>query len=150
MLEQMARQRFEILLVEDDLNEVAVAMRAFRRHGLAENVLVVGDGAEAHEYLLGPDTAVNGARRLVPRVIFLDLKIPKIGGLELLQQLRANERTRDVPIVIVTSSDREPDVKEAYRRGANSFVVKQFDHARPGEYLVDIAHYWLDLNRATR
>jgi two-component system, response regulator len=146
----MARQRFEVLLVEDDQNEVTVAMRAFRRNGLGDSVMVVKDGAEAYEYLLGEDAALNGARRLVPRVIFLDLRLPKIDGLELLRQLRASERTRDVPIVIVTSSDREVDVKEAYRLGANSFVVKQFDDTRPGEYLVDVAHYWLDLNRVVQ
>ena len=143
----MARPKFDLLLVEDDSNDATVAMRAFRRHGLGERVKLVRDGAEAHEYLLGEDTAQNGERRLVPRVIFLDLKMPKVDGLSLLAKLRASERTREVPVVIVTSSNREVDVKESYRLGANSFVVKQFDLAKPGEYLVDVAHYWLDLNR---
>jgi two-component system response regulator len=146
----MARPKFDVLLVEDDSNDLLVAMRAFRRHGLDGNVKVVHDGAEAHEYLLGADAALNGERRLVPRVIFLDLKMPKVDGLMLLQQLRSHPRTRDVPVVVLTSSDREVDVKEAYRLGANSFVVKQFDLAKPGEYLVDIARYWLDINRAAR
>jgi two-component system response regulator len=146
----MARQRFDVLLVEDDSNDAKVAMRAFQRHGLDEHVKLVRDGAEAREYLLGEDTAVNGERRLVPRVIFLDLKMPKLDGLSLLEELRTSERTHAVPVVIVTSSDREVDVKEAYRLGANSFVVKQFDLESPGEYLVDVARYWLDLNRAAR
>ena len=146
----MARPKFEVLLVEDDSNDALVAMRAFGRHGMEQNVKHVTDGAEAHDYLLGPDTAQNGERRLVPRVVFLDLKMPRIDGLELLQELRSHERTRDVPVVVVTSSDREVDVKQAYRLGANSFVVKQFDHANPGEYLVDIAHYWLDFNKDVR
>jgi two-component system response regulator len=144
----MARQRFEVLLVEDDANDAMVAMRAFARHGLDQHVKLVNDGAEAHDYLLGPDAAQNGERRMVPRVIFLDLKMPRVDGLDLLEQLRSHERTRSVPVVIVTSSDREIDVREAYRLGANSFVVKQFDAAHPGEYLVAIAHYWLDFNRA--
>jgi CheY-like chemotaxis protein len=135
------------LLVEDDSNDAMVAMRAFRRHGLDQRVKLVRDGVEAHEYLLGEDAALNGERRLVPRVIFLDLKMPKLDGLDLLGMLRASERTREIPVVVVTSSDREGDVKDAYRLGANSFVVKQFDPANPGEYLVDVAHYWLDFNR---
>jgi two-component system response regulator len=146
----MARQKFDVLLVEDDSNDATVAMRAFERNGLSQHVKLVRDGAEAHDYLLGEDAALNGERRLIPRVIFLDLKMPKVDGLDLLEQLRSNERTRSVPVVIVTSSDREVDVKEAYRLGANSFVVKQFDLAKPGEYLVAIARYWLDLNRAAR
>jgi two-component system response regulator len=144
----MARQRFDVLLVEDDSNDAMVAMRAFQRHGLDQRVKLVRDGAEAHEYLLGEDAALNGERRLVPRVIFLDLKMPKLDGLDLLGMLRASERTREIPVVVVTSSDREVDVKDAYRLGANSFVVKQFDPSSPGEYLVDVAHYWLDFNRA--
>jgi len=143
----MALRKLEVLVVDDDSNDVAVALRAFRRHGMEDSVKVMRDGAEAFEFLLGEDTAVNGERRLVPKVIFLDLKMPKLDGLKLLQELRSHERTRDVPIVIVTSSDRESDVRDSYRRGANSFVVKQFDPAKPGEYLVAIARYWLDMNR---
>jgi two-component system, response regulator len=143
----MMNRRREILLVEDDSNDVVVAMRAFRRHGIDNQVRVLRDGAEALDYLLGEDTAVNGERRRVPKVIFLDLKMPKIDGLELLERLRAHARTRDVPVVIVTSSSREVDIEEAYRRGANSYVVKQFDLGKPGEYLIDMARYWLDLNR---
>ena len=146
----MARPRYEVLLVEDDSNDASVAMRAFARHGMEQNVKLVNDGAEAHDYLLGPDTALNGERRLVPRVVFLDLKMPKVDGMALLAELRSHERTRDMPVVVVTSSDREVDVQSAYRHGANSFVVKQFDLHKPGEYLVDIAHYWLDFNRAVR
>ena len=146
----MARQRFEVLLVEDDGNDAMVAMRAFARHGMEQHVKLVNDGAEAHDYLLGKDAALNGERRLVPRVIFLDLKMPKLDGLNLLELLRANDRTRSVPVVIVTSSDREDDVREAYRLGANSFVVKLFAADRPGEYLVTLAKYWLDFNRAAR
>jgi two-component system response regulator len=144
----MALRKLEVLMVEDDSNDVTVALRAFRRHGMEDGVKVMRDGAEAYEFLLGEDTAVNGERRLVPKVIFLDLKMPKLNGLKLLQELRAHDRTRDVPIVIVTSSDRESDVKDSYRNGANSFVVKQFDPTNPGEYLVAIARYWLDMNRA--
>jgi two-component system response regulator len=143
-------RKLEVLVVDDDSNDVTVALRVFRRHGMGDTVHVVRDGAEAYEYLLGEDSALNGERRLVPKVIFLDLKMPKLDGLQLLQELRAHERTRDVPIVVLTSSDRESDVKESYRRGANSFVVKQFDPVNPGEYLFSIARYWLDMNRATQ
>ena len=110
--------------------------------------MVARDGAEAHEYLLGEDAALNGERRLVPKVIFLDLKMPQGRRLQAARRTCAQTSARrEVPVVIVTSSDREVDVKESYRLGANSFVVKQFDPDKPGEYLVDIARYWLDLNR---
>lgn len=134
----------EIVLVEDDGNDLAVALRAFRRGRLEERVQVLRDGAAALEYLR--DVTCDAGLR-APKVIFLDLKMPKVDGLAVLRALRADDRTRRIPVVVVSSSDRDSDVSEAYQLGANSYLVKRFDPSRPGEYLVDAARYWLDLNR---
>jgi len=137
-------QSREIVLVEDDGNDLAVALRAFRRGRLEERVQVLRDGEAALEYLRDVSHLAGVP---TPKVVFLDLKMPKVDGLSVLRELRSDERTQRIPVVVVSSSDREIDVREAYRLGANSYLVKRFDPARPGEYLVDAARYWLDLNR---
>ncbi len=139
----------DVLLVEDNSNDVAVALRAFRRHAMESRVKVLRDGAEVVDYLFGnPDSLASPAFK--PKVILLDLKMPRMDGRAVLRQLRSDERTRHIPVVVVSSSDRESDVRECYSLGANSFVVKQFDPMRPGEYLVDTARYWLETNETAR
>lgn len=133
--------RAEILLVEDDSNDVAVALRAFRRHALEDRVRVLRDGAELVDYLLAP-----GARIIPPKVILLDLKMPRLDGRSALRELRRNPSTRHIPVVVVSSSDRSSDVRDCYELGANSFVVKQMNPIAPGEYLVETVRYWLDMN----
>lgn len=137
----------ELLLVDDNPNDILVAMRAFRLHGLDHRVTVLRDGAAALDYLAGAGTAEPGEPPPLPKVILLDLRMPRVDGREVLRLLRSGERTRDVPIVVVSSSQAESDIRDCYELGANSFVVKSFDAKRPGEYLVDIARYWLTLNR---
>jgi CheY-like chemotaxis protein len=139
----MLDRRPEVLLVEDDSNDVTIALRAFRRHAMESRVKVMRDGAELVDYLLGLDAEPGACQ---PKVILLDLKMPRMDGREVLRELRANPRTRHIPVVVVSSSGRESDVRECYDLGANSFVVKEFDPARPGEYLVETARYWLETN----
>ncbi len=137
-----------ILLVEDDPNDLAVALRALDRAGLVESVRVLRDGQEALRRLgLDAEEPVPSRGR-APRVIFLDLKMPKVDGFEVLREIRASEHVRDVPVVVISSSNRESDVRRSYRLGANSFLVKRYDPVRPGSYLADAARYWIDLNRA--
>ena len=136
----------DLLLVDDDANDITVALRAFRLHGLDHRVKVMRDGAEALDYLTGADSDGALAPPL-PKVVFLDLRMPRIDGRDVLRTMRADDRMREVPIVIVSSSRAERDMHDCYRMGANSFVVKRFDATRPGEYLVDVARYWLNLNR---
>jgi CheY-like chemotaxis protein len=145
----MEHEKAHVLLVEDQSNDVAVAMRAFRRHALDRQLDVVHGGEEALAYLLGSEAAPAQAE-VVPKVIFLDLRMPKVDGRVVLRELRADARTRNIPIVMVSSSDRESDIRECYQLGANSFVVKRFDAAKPGEYLVDAARYWLERNEVAR
>jgi two-component system response regulator len=134
----------DLLLVEDDPNDVSVALRAFRLNSLGDRVRVLRDGVELLEYLLGP-----GARRGAPKAILLDLKMPRMDGREALRELRAHPETRHIPVVIVSSSSRDQDVRDCYSLGANSYVVKQMNPWSPGEYLVNAARYWLELNEVT-
>jgi CheY-like chemotaxis protein len=135
------QKRAEVLLVEDDSNDVAVALRAFERHALHEHVKVLRDGAELLEYLES-----NG--KVAPKLILLDLKMPRLDGRAALRELRRRADTRFVPVVVVSSSDQQRDVRDCYELGANSFVVKQFNPYAPGEYLVDTVRYWLDMNES--
>jgi CheY-like chemotaxis protein len=138
----MIGRRAEILLVEDDPNDVAVALRAFRRHALEDRVHVLRDGVELIDYLLGGAEPGRGA----PKVILLDLKMPRLDGRAALRELRSHRATEHIPVVIVSSSDQRSDVRECYELGANSFVVKQMNPVAPGEYLVDTVRYWLERN----
>lgn len=136
----------DLLLVEDNPGDVVVALRAFQRNGLEEHVKVLRDGAEALAYLLG-DGTLGFVRPTLPKVVLLDLRMPRIGGREVLRQIRSDELMKDVPVVVLSSSGARGDIRDCYRLGANSFVVKSFDPDSPGQYLVDIARYWLELNR---
>ena len=137
----MEGPRAEILLVEDDANDIAVAMRAFRRNSLDHRVRVLRDGVELVEYLQTRDL-----RGRPPKVILLDLKMPRMDGRTALRELRSRPETRHIPVVVVSSSDQPSDVLECYELGANSFVVKQLTPWMPGTYLVDTVRYWLDIN----
>ena len=134
-----------ILLVEDDPNERTVALRALARAGLASAVSMANGGEEALR-MLGIDSGASGPP---PRVVFLDLKMPRVDGWEVLRRMRENPRTADVPVVIVSSSDRSEDIRRSYALGANSFLVKRHDPRGPGRYFAEAAHYWLELNRTT-
>jgi CheY-like chemotaxis protein len=133
--------KVDVLLVEDDANDVAVALRAFRRHSLEDRVHVLRDGVELVDYLESRDL-----RARPPKLILLDLKMPRLDGRAALRELRSRPETRHIPVVVVSSSDQQSDVRECYELGANSFVVKQLNPWAPGTYLVDTVRYWLDMN----
>jgi CheY-like chemotaxis protein len=137
----MEGPRVDILLVEDDANDVAVAMRAFQKNSMAGRVRVMRDGVELVEYMKTHDMAARP-----PKVILLDLKMPRMDGREVLRELRSRPETRHIPVVVVSSSDHPGDVRDSYELGANSFVVKQMTAFMPGSYLVDTARYWLEIN----
>jgi len=128
-----------ILLVEDNQDDIDLTLRAFEKTTLANEIVVVRDGPEAIDYLLA---------RLapLPEVVLLDIKLPKLSGLEVIQRLRADERTRRLPIVILTSSNEEQDIVLAYRFGANSFVRKPVDFAQFAMAARQLGIYWLFLN----
>jgi CheY-like chemotaxis protein len=136
----MEDPKADVLLVEDDSNDVAVALRALQRHSLGTRVKVLRDGAELLDYL------EQSERSDPPKLILLDLKMPRLDGRAALRELRTRDTTRHVPVVVVSSSSQQRDVRDCYELGANSFVVKQFDPYAPGEYLVSTVRYWLDMN----
>jgi two-component system, response regulator len=130
-----------ILLVEDNPDDEALALRAFRKHNLGNEIIVARDGAEALEILHGPSSSER-----LPQVILLDLKLPKIDGLEVLRRIRKEERTRLIPVVVLTSSDEDRDLIESYDLGANSYVVKPVDFNQFIDAVHQLGMYWLVLN----
>jgi two-component system, response regulator len=138
-----------ILLVEDRDDDVKLTLRAFQKGMIANEVVVVRDGAAALDYLLAER---GGSDQLeLPEVVLLDLNLPKVSGLEVLRRIRADERTRRVPVVILTSSNEERDVLSSYDLGANSFVQKPVDFNQFVDAMRQLGLYWLVLNRgATR
>lgn len=136
-----------VLLVEDNSDDEVLMLRALRRNNIDSAVHVVRDGQEALDFLLGDPNkpAENGAAPL-PHMVLLDLKLPKVDGLEVLQRLRANERTRTIPIIVMTSSIEKRDLVESYSRGANSYVRKPVDFSQFVEATRQLGLYWLVLN----
>jgi two-component system response regulator len=135
-----------ILLVEDNPGDEALTLRALRKHDPQINVVVARDGVEALDYLLGPGDAGDRAGRPRPELVLLDLKLPKIDGLEVLRRIRAAERTRLLPVVILTSSVEDPDIAEGYRLGANSYIRKPVDFVEFTEAVRQLGLYWLVVN----
>ena len=134
-----------ILLVDDSDSDVALTLRALRKHRLANEIVVARDGVEALE-LLQPEREPAGGR-LVPRLIMLDLKLPRVGGIEVLRRLKDDERTRGIPVVVLTSSNQVPDIETCYRLGANSYIVKPVEFESFARAVSEIGMYWLLLNQ---
>jgi two-component system response regulator len=137
-----------ILLVEDNPRDEALTLRALKKSNIANDVVVVRDGVEALDYLLGRGAYSEPGSNELPQLVLLDLKLPKVDGLEVLQQVRANERTRRLPIVVFTSSSEEEDLFNSYNLGANSYVRKPVEFDEFLEATKQLGLYWLVLNEA--
>ena len=137
-----------ILLVEDNPDDEALTLRAFKRSTIRGEVVVARDGAEALNHLLGSGKVSGRDVTVALAVVLLDLKLPKVDGLEVLRRLRADDRTRLLPVVIVTSSKEESDIANSYKLGANSYVRKPVDSAKFEEGMQHLGLYWLGLNEA--
>ncbi len=137
-----------ILLVEDRSDDVELTIRALKKNKIANDVVVASDGAEALDYLLGTGKHAGRDVTQLPSVVLLDLKLPKLDGLEVLRRLRENPRTRLLPVVILTSSREEQDLVKGYALGANSYVRKPVDFSQFTEAIRQLGLYWLVLNEA--
>jgi len=137
----------EILLVEDNPRDVELTLRALKKHNLANKVHVVKDGAEALDFIFA--TGIYAERNIndQPKVILLDLKLPKVDGMEVLRRIRADERTKCIPVVVLTSSQEERDIVESYKLGVNSYIVKPVNFAKFLETAEELGLYWLLLNK---
>ena len=137
----------EILLVEDNPNDVELTLLALQENNLTNPVHVVRDGAEALEFIFAAGAYADREINNVPKVILLDLKLPKVDGLEVLRQIKADPRTRAIPVVVLTSSREERDIVESYNLGVNSYIVKPVDFEQFTEAVRQLGLYWLLLNQ---
>jgi CheY-like chemotaxis protein len=137
-----------ILLVEDNPDDEALTLRALKKNNIRNEVVVAHNGVEALDYLFGTGTHANRDMSVLPQVILLDLKLPKIDGLEVLRRLRADERTSLLPVVILTSSKEEHDLINGYKLGANSYIRKPVDFVQFTEAVRQLGLYWLLLNES--
>jgi CheY-like chemotaxis protein len=135
-----------ILLVEDNPDDVALTLRVLKKHNVANEVVEAHDGVEALDYLFGTGAHAGRDLRQQPQVILLDLKLPKVDGLEVLRRVRNDPRTRLLPVVILTSSNEEKDRANSYALGANSYIRKPVDFDRFAESVRQLGLYWLLLN----
>ena len=138
--------RKTILLVEDNPDDLELTLLALKRSNLGQDIVVARDGQEALDYLFGVGNYAQRDTRELPVMTLLDLKLPKINGLEVLQRIRSEPRTRRLPVVILTSSDERGDLVASYNLGANSYVRKPVDFAQFNEVLRQLTHYWLRVN----
>src|SRR5713226_6671774 len=136
-----------ILLVEDNPDDEALTLRALKKNNIKNEVVIATDGVEALDYLFGEGTHAGRDPRVMPQVVLLDLKLPKLNGFEVLKRMRSDERTKLLPVVILTSSDEEQDRINGYGLGANSYVRKPVEFGSFIEAVKQLGLYWLILNR---
>lgn len=139
----MSDSGIEIILVEDNPNDAELIIRVFKKHNITNKFILFKDGAEAMDYLF----TQNHADTIRPKVILLDLKLPKLNGIEVLRRLKADERTQNIPVVVVTSSREDRDLKAAYELGANSYVTKPIKFDEFAKAVSELGLYWMMLNK---
>jgi CheY-like chemotaxis protein len=138
----------EILFVEDNPHEAELTIRGLKKHNLANKLKHIDDGAEALDFIFSRGIYSSRENSPHPKLIILDLKLPKVDGLEILRQLKADKRTRIIPVVVLTSSQEEKDVIESYRLGVNSYIVKPVNFESFGQAVADLGLYWVILNHS--
>lgn len=137
----------EILLVEDNMRDAELMIRALKQRNLANNLIHLKDGAEALDFLFNRGNYISSKKSDIPKIMLLDLKLPRVNGLEVLREIKTNEKFRAMAIVIVTSSAEDPDIKLAYELGANSYVVKPVNFDAFSEVMSNLGLYWLLINQ---
>jgi len=137
----MNEEKVDVVIVEDDPNDAELIMRVFRKHNMVNKIVLLKDGAEALDFFFGSRANDH------PKVVLLDLKLPKVNGIEVLQRLKADERMRNIPVVVLTSSAENQDIKDAYQYGVNSYVTKPIRFEEFANAVAELRLYWLLLNR---
>lgn len=137
----------DILLIEDNMHDAELAIRSLKKNNLVNNLIHLKDGAEAIDFLFGEGSFSGRNVEEVPKVILLDLKMPKVNGIEVLTRLKSDERTKKIPVVILTSSKEDPDIQTCYGLGANSYVVKPVEFGEFAKAVSDLGMYWMLLNQ---
>jgi len=140
----------EILLVEDNPQDLQLALRALAKSNLTNHIEVVRDGAEALEFIFGEGSYAGRKLENGPKVILLDLKLPKVDGLEVLKRIKGDERTKAIPVVMLTSSKEQSDLVESYRLGVNSYIVKPVNFERFAQAVQELGMYWVLLNQSPK
>lgn len=143
----MTHEIVEILLVEDNPSDLELALHALKRNNLANHIEIARDGAEALDFIFATGAFSHRNVENGPRVILLDLKLPKVDGLEVLRRVKADPRTRSIPVVVLTSSREERDIVESYELGVNSYITKPVDFDQFTEAVRALGYYWLLLNQ---
>ena len=142
----MSTTEIQILLIEDNKSDAMLTIRALKKHNLANNLVHLTDGAQALDFIFGKGEFEGRDITDKPKVILLDIKMPKVGGLEVLRAIKEDERTRYIPVVMMTSSKEEKDILESQQLGANSYVVKPVGFDNFAKTVTDLGFYWLTLN----
>lgn len=143
----MENREIEILLVEDNMNDAELTIRALSKNKIANSIVHLKDGASAIDFLFGQGEFEDRDTTLKPRVILLDLKMPKMNGLEVLERIKSDEFTKRIPVVVLTSSKEDPDVEMAYSLGANSYIVKPVEFDGFTKAIAELGLYWMILNQ---
>ncbi|MDQ3073507.1 MAG: response regulator [Bacteroidota bacterium] len=136
----------EILLVEDSMDDATLTIRALKKGGYNHKLHHVKDGAEALAFMYGQDTYASREIRKHPKVIFLDLKMPKVTGIEVLEKLKSDPAFKSIPIIMLTSSKEDPDIKKCYELGANSYIVKPVESENFSQTIKELGLYWMTRN----
>lgn len=146
----MQNNELQILLVEDNISDAMLTIRALKKHNLGNDLVHLYDGAQALDFLFGKGEYEGRNLAEKPKVIFLDLKMPKVDGLEVLRRLKSDDRTKLIPVVMMTSSKEEKDIIESHRLGVNSYIVKPVGFENFSKIVVDLGLYWLLVNQTPR
>ncbi|HXB13858.1 MAG TPA: response regulator [Bacteroidia bacterium] len=137
----------EILLIEDNPDDAALTIRALKKHNLANRLTHLKDGVEALEFIYGTGAYAGRNISVTPKVILLDLKMPKVNGIEVLTKLKSDNATKAIPVVVLTSSAEDPDIKKCYELGANSYIVKPVEFDNFTKKISELGMYWMVLNK---
>jgi two-component system response regulator len=140
------QERVDILLVEDNQHEARLTIRSFQKSNLTNGLLHIADGAEALDFIFARNQYASRRVQDVPKLILLDLKLPKVSGLEILKAVKEDEHTKVIPVIVLTSSKEEPDITACYKLGVNSYIVKPVDFGSFSKAVAELGMYWMFLN----